>query len=91
MAKIKQMSDCRRTVSERLIYYFGTDIVHQIIKSFCLLSKSRFAGHRFAQYQLGLMYREGRGTTKDEKKDSDWFMKEAENQQSCPRGNIYVA
>ena len=37
------------------------------------------------------MYREGRGTTKDEKKDSDWFMKEAENQQSCPRGNIYVA
>ena len=73
-------------------YYFGTDTVQQNYKNaFTWYQRAALQGHSFAQCQLGLMYREGRGTTKDEKKAFDWFMKAAENQQSCPRGKFYVA
>ena len=73
-------------------YYFGTDTVQQNYKNaFTWYQRAALQGHPFAQCQLGLMYREGRGTTKDEKKAFDWFMKAAENQQSCPRGKFYVA
>lgn len=84
------------TVEEQYLkgeaYYFGTDTVQQNYKkAFTWYQRAALQGHPFAQCQLGLMYREGRGTTKDEKKAFDWFMKAAKNQQSCPRGQFYVA
>ena len=84
------------TVEEQYLkgeaYYFGTDTVQQNYKkAFTWYQRAALQGHPFAQCQLGLMYRDGRGITKDEKKAFDWFMKAAKNQQSCPRGKFYVA
>lgn len=72
-------------------YYYGTPTVFRDYQSaFDCYHKAAMQGHAMAQCRLGLMYREGQGTAKDEKKAFCWFMKAANAAQSCPRGKFYV-
>ena len=73
-------------------YYYGTDTVpRDYKKAFMWYQKAALQGNPLAQCQLGLMYREGQGTEKDEKAAFGWFMKAADDRQACPRGKFYVA
>ena len=72
-------------------YYHGTPTVFRDYqRAIDCYQKAAVQGHAMAQCQLGLMYREGQGTAKDEKKAFDWFMKAANAAQNCPRGKFYV-
>lgn len=72
-------------------YYHGTPTVFRDYqRAIDCYQKAAVQGHTMAQCQLGLMYREGQGTAKDEKKAFEWFMKAANASQNCPRGKFYV-
>lgn len=72
-------------------YYHGTPTVFRDYqRAIDCYHKAAVQGHAMAQCQLGLMYREGQGTAKNEKKAFEWFMKAANATQNCPRGKFYV-
>ena len=68
----------------------GIDSANNFQKACACYKNAADYGHAMAQCQLGVLYQEGRGVAKDEKKAFEYFMQSAIAEKNCARAQFYV-
>lgn len=68
----------------------GIDSTNNFQKACACYQNAADYGHAMAQCQLGVLYQEGRGVAKDEKKAFAYFMRAAIVEKNCARAQYYV-